>query len=59
MFRTIGLTPFCAGLLGSESALDGVAGLSGTDSEAANGLFVNSVARGDTKASSLSSSAED
>lgn len=56
----IGLAPFCAGLRGSESEDREVSTVcsalpfevDGTGRESANGLSVNSVARGDISASS-------
>ena len=58
MLRVIGLTPLCAGLRGSRPVglcSSGFVGAGGGASEIANGLSVNSVARGDMRASPNSS----
>lgn len=66
MFLVMGLTPFCAGLRGSESALWGASACDcccccsdGMDRARSHGFWVNSVARGDIRASSLSSKDDD
>lgn len=54
MLRVMGLTPLCAGLRGSrpvDLCSSGFVGAGGGASEIANGLSVNSVARGDMRAS--------
>ena len=58
MLRVMGLTPLCAGLRGSSPVglcSSGFAGAGGGASEIANGFSVNSVARGDIRASPNSS----
>lgn len=54
MLRVMGLTPLCAGLRGSSPVglcSSGFVGTGGDASEIANGFSVNSVARGDMRAS--------